>query len=142
MSTLWGTRKRSPKTLVTQGGIASMRLVQWWITRDFTVWWGAATAPYNRPLPGAPRSLPRQGSAARRNRHQGARTGKRSFSTGVDTAVENVLRAIEGVREDVEAHPAAGDWEQFRQTLRGRVTAVTWRAWLESLVLERTEGTP
>jgi chromosomal replication initiator protein len=59
----------------------------------------------------------------------------------VDTTVENPWEAFEGVREDVEAHPAAGDWEQFRQTLRGRVTPVTWRAWLESLVLERTEGT-
>ena len=41
----------------------------------------------------------------------------------------------------MEAHPAAGDWEQFRQTLRGRVTPVTWRAWLESLVLERSDET-
>lgn len=34
------------------------------------------------------------------------------------------------------AHPAAEDWDQFRQNLRGRVTPVTWRAWLESLVAE------
>ena len=55
--------------------------------------------------------------------------------------MENRWGAFEGVREDVEAHPAAGDWEQFRQTLRGRVTPVTWRAWLESLVLDRSDET-
>ncbi len=54
--------------------------------------------------------------------------------------MENPREEVEGVREDVEAHPAAGAWEQFRQTLRGRVTPVTWRAWLESLVLEKGEG--
>lgn len=36
----------------------------------------------------------------------------------------------------MEAHPAADNWERFRHTLKGRVTPVTWRAWLESLVLE------
>jgi len=40
----------------------------------------------------------------------------------------------------VEAHPAAGDWEQFRQALRGRVTPVTWRTWLESLEQESIDG--
>ena len=33
----------------------------------------------------------------------------------------------------MEAHPAAESWEQFRQTLRGRVTPVTWRTWLDGL---------
>ena len=33
----------------------------------------------------------------------------------------------------MEAHPAAETWEQFRQTLRGRVTPVTWRTWLDGL---------
>jgi chromosomal replication initiator protein len=33
----------------------------------------------------------------------------------------------------VEAHPAAESWDQFRQSLRARVTPVTWRTWLESL---------
>lgn len=33
----------------------------------------------------------------------------------------------------MEAHPAAENWEQFRQTLRGRVTPVTWRTWLDGL---------
>jgi len=33
----------------------------------------------------------------------------------------------------VEAHPAAESWDQFRQSLRSRVTPVTWRTWLEGL---------
>ena len=33
----------------------------------------------------------------------------------------------------MEAHPAAESWEEFRQTLRSRVTPVTWRTWLEGL---------
>jgi chromosomal replication initiator protein len=33
----------------------------------------------------------------------------------------------------VEAHSAAESWEEFRQTLRSRVTPVTWRTWLEGL---------
>jgi chromosomal replication initiator protein len=40
----------------------------------------------------------------------------------------------------VEAHPEAGDWERFRQALRGRVTPVTWRTWLESLEQESVDG--
>ena len=43
-------------------------------------------------------------------------------------------------REDVEAHPAAGNWEQFRQALRGRVTPVTWRTWLEGLEQQSVDG--
>jgi chromosomal replication initiator protein len=39
----------------------------------------------------------------------------------------------------VEAFPAPESWEQFRQTLRARVTPVTWRAWLESLISEPGE---
>jgi chromosomal replication initiator protein len=39
-----------------------------------------------------------------------------------------------GQAEDqLEANPAAENWEQFRQTLRGRVTPVTWRTWLDGL---------
>lgn len=33
----------------------------------------------------------------------------------------------------MEAHPAAETWDQFRQSLRSRVTPVTWRTWLEGL---------
>lgn len=33
----------------------------------------------------------------------------------------------------MEAHPAAESWDQFRQSLRARVTPVTWRTWLEGL---------
>ncbi|MEX2419028.1 MAG: chromosomal replication initiator protein DnaA, partial [Acidimicrobiia bacterium] len=33
----------------------------------------------------------------------------------------------------MEAHPAAESWDQFRQSLRSRVTPVTWRTWLEGL---------
>jgi chromosomal replication initiator protein len=43
-------------------------------------------------------------------------------------------------REDVEAHPAAGSWEQFRQALKNRVTPVTWRTWLESLEQQSVDG--
>lgn len=48
--------------------------------------------------------------------------------------MENENCGFEGMAEDrVEAHPAAESWEQFRQTLRGRVTPVTWRTWLDGL---------
>lgn len=40
----------------------------------------------------------------------------------------------------MEAHPAAESWEQFRQTLRGRVTPVTWRTWLDGLRAESIDG--
>ena len=33
----------------------------------------------------------------------------------------------------MEAYPAAENWDQFRQSLRARVTPVTWRTWLEGL---------
>jgi chromosomal replication initiator protein len=39
----------------------------------------------------------------------------------------------------VEAHSPA-EWEQFRRTLRGRVTPVTWQTWLASLEPSTTEG--
>ena len=35
-------------------------------------------------------------------------------------------------RTQVEAHSPA-EWDQFRRTLRGRVTPVTWQTWLEGL---------
>src|SRR3972149_6419841 len=41
----------------------------------------------------------------------------------------------------MEAHPEAGSWEQFRQALRGRVTPVTWRTWLEGLEQQSFDGT-
>jgi chromosomal replication initiator protein len=44
------------------------------------------------------------------------------------------------MREDVEAHPASGSWDEFRQVLRGRVTPVTWRTWLEALTIHEHEG--
>jgi chromosomal replication initiator protein len=43
-------------------------------------------------------------------------------------------------RQHVEANPAAESWEQFRQTLRGRVTPVTWRTWLDGLRPESIEA--
>jgi chromosomal replication initiator protein len=54
----------------------------------------------------------------------------------VDTPVEKMETPIRDVREDVEAHPASGSWDDFRQILRGRVTPVTWRTWLEALTLQ------
>jgi len=39
----------------------------------------------------------------------------------------------------VEAHSPA-EWEQFRRTLRGRVTPVTWQTWLASLEPYAIEG--
>ena len=41
----------------------------------------------------------------------------------------------------MEAHPAAESWEQFRQTLRGHVTPVTWRTWLDGLRPESIDDT-
>lgn len=74
-----------------------------------------------------------------------ARTRRRVEAGGtglfhsVDTPVEKDFR-LEGTAEDeVEAHPAAENWEQFRQTLRGRVTPVTWRTWLDGLRPETIE---
>jgi chromosomal replication initiator protein len=43
-------------------------------------------------------------------------------------------------REDVEAHPASGSWDEFRSVLRGRVTPVTWRTWLEALTPQAMDG--
>lgn len=40
----------------------------------------------------------------------------------------------------MEAHPASGSWDEFRQVLRGRVTPVTWRTWLEALTIRHHEG--
>ena len=40
----------------------------------------------------------------------------------------------------MEAHPAAENWEQFRQTLRGRVTPITWQTWLEGLEPQTVDG--
>jgi chromosomal replication initiator protein len=39
----------------------------------------------------------------------------------------------------VEAHSPA-DWDQFRRTLRGRVTPVTWQTWLDSLEPAHIDG--
>jgi len=39
----------------------------------------------------------------------------------------------------VEAHSPA-EWDQFRRTLRGRVTPVTWQTWLEGLQPSAVEG--
>ena len=52
---------------------------------------------------------------------------------------ELVVRGTE--RQRVEAHPAAESWEQFRQTLRGHVTPVTWRTWLDGLRPESIDDT-
>jgi len=40
----------------------------------------------------------------------------------------------------VEAHSPAENWEQFRQTLRRRVTPVTWQTWLEDLQPKAIDG--
>ena len=88
--------------------------------RVFAVLRGAETDSYTRKSRFVPRFTSSTGSAARRQWSPQGRTGKRSFSTAVDSTVEKEIHPSRGVREDVEAHPAAGDWEQFRQTLRGR----------------------
>jgi chromosomal replication initiator protein len=46
----------------------------------------------------------------------------------------------EDARENVEAHPASGTWDEFRHVLRGRVTPVTWRTWLEDLVVQSIDN--
>jgi chromosomal replication initiator protein len=35
--------------------------------------------------------------------------------------------------EVVEAHSPAPEWDRFRDTLRGRVTPITWQTWLQDL---------
>jgi chromosomal replication initiator protein len=59
----------------------------------------------------------------------------------VDTPVENENLLVRGdlAEDHVEAHAAAESWEQFRQTLRGRVTPVTWRTWLDGLQVEEID---
>jgi hypothetical protein len=93
--------------------------------------------PYTRPSPEAPPvSFP-----TAEKRYVGSSTWGTTrstpFSTAVDTTVENAQRMM---REDVEAHPASGSWDEFRQVLRGRVTPVTWRTWLEALMIREHEG--
>ena len=40
----------------------------------------------------------------------------------------------------MEAYPAAENWDRFRQSLRARVTPVTWRTWLEGLSPHSIDG--
>ena len=40
----------------------------------------------------------------------------------------------------MEAHSPAEDWEQFRLTLQGSVTPVTWQTWLEDLEPDAVEA--
>jgi chromosomal replication initiator protein len=42
--------------------------------------------------------------------------------------------------DELEAHSPVDNWDQFRQTLRGRVTPVTWQTWLEGLQPCGVEG--
>ena len=41
----------------------------------------------------------------------------------------------------MEAHSPAADWDQFRDTLRGRVTPITWQTWLQDLRPDGFDGT-
>ena len=108
MSTVWGTRNRFLKVLVFLGFRHRGTIVTT-VDNAFSLSCGARkpihTLASHWFVPAVTSST---GSAARRQCHQGARTGKRSFSTGVDSTVEKEMTAVEGVREDVEAHPRPG----------------------------------